>query len=91
MRVLGWFLLLVGLVLAWFLLSPVVALILALFALPLGLLLAALAPPVGLFLALLGAVRGRLVFFVKWLLPLALLLLALWLLLSPRRPVPEGW
>lgn len=54
MRVLGWFLLLVGLVLAWFLLSPVVALILALFALPLALLLAALALPVGLFLALLG-------------------------------------
>ena len=49
MRVLGWFLLLVGLVLAWFLLSPVVALILALFALPLALLLAALALPVGLF------------------------------------------
>ena len=69
MRVLGWFLLLVGLVLAWFLLSPVVALI----------------------LALLGAVLALLGFFVKWLLPLALLLLALWLLLSPRRPVPEGW
>ena len=80
MRVLGWFLLLVGLVLAWFLLSPVVAL-----------LLAALALPVGLFLALLGAVLALLGFFVKWLLPLALLLLALWLLLSPRRPVPEGW
>ena len=80
-----------GLVLAWFLLSPVVALILALFALPLALLLAALALPVGLFLALLGGVLALLGFFVKWLLPLALLLLALWLLLSPKRPVPEGW
>jgi len=68
-----------------------VALILALFALPLALLLAALALPVGLFLALLGGVLALLGFFVKWLLPLALLLLALWLLLSPKRPVPEGW
>ena len=58
---------------------------------PLALLLAALALPVGLFLALLGGVLALLGFFVKWLLPLALLLLALWLLLSPKRPVPEGW
>ncbi|WP_245540662.1 hypothetical protein [Thermus islandicus] len=38
MRVLGWFLLLVGLVLAWFLLSPFVALALALLGAALGLL-----------------------------------------------------
>ncbi|MGC8875761.1 hypothetical protein [Thermus sp.] len=87
MRVLGGFLLLVGLVLAWFLLSPFVALALAIFAL----LLAALALPVALFLALLGAALGLLGFFAKWLLPLGLLLLALWLLLGPRKPVPEGW
>jgi len=84
-------LLLVGLVLAWLFLGPLVAFLLAFLFVPLALLLVALALPLALLALGLGVALSLMGVFFKWLLPVGFLLLGLWLLLSPKRPIPEGW
>jgi hypothetical protein len=97
MQTLGWVLLIGGILLATGLLGPILGVIFAILALPLALVFGAIALPVvivvgvlGLVLGLIGTVVGGvfsvLGFLLHWAVPIAVIVLGIWLL-TRSRPV----
>lgn len=95
MQTLGWILLIGGILLATGLFGPILGIIFAILALPLALVLGVIALPVaivvgvlGLVLGLIGALVGGvfslLGFLLHWALPIAVIVLGIWLLTRGR-------
>lgn len=95
MQTLGWILLIGGILLATGLLGPLLGIIFAILALPLAFVLGVIALPVaivvgvlGLVLGLIGALVGGvfslLGFLLHWALPIAVIVLGIWLLTRGR-------
>lgn len=101
MQTLGWVLLIGGILLATGLLGPILGVIFAILALPLALVFGAIALPVvivvgvlGLVLGLIGALVGGvfsvLGFLLHWAVPIAVIVLGIWLLTrgpATRKPL----
>ncbi len=83
-KIIGWVLLLVGVLLLWPLLGPLLTIALTLISLAAALLLGAVLLSFGWVVALLAILVGLLFAAIKWALPLGIILLGIWLLSADR-------
>jgi len=87
MKIIGWILMLIGVVLLWPLLGPILSIALALVAIAATLVLGAVLLSFGWVIALVAIIIGLLFTAIKWALPVGIILLGIWLLsMDQKRP-----
>ena len=85
MKIVGWILLLIGVVLLWPVLGPILTIALALVGVAAALVLGAVLLSFGWVIALIAIIIGLLFAAVKWALPVGIILLGIWLVSADQK------